>query len=300
MKKRFVAKNRGKGIIIKLLAITFILYASLVVTFNVLLKNSISHLLEGTDLGEALFTKGTGNEKFFDVSLLNPSDLLKLGLNYSFKGEEISSPYEELRAIETHKNDDKPIVYIYNTHPNEYYDSTLLESYNIKYSVKMADYFLSDSLKELGIPSYVESGNHTETILKNTYETSRTFLDKRLKEYPSIEFVVDIHRDAVSKEESTVKIEEDSYAKVLFVVGLDHKDYEKKLALAEKLDSLLPEGVSRGISKKSGHDVNGIYNQDISKDAVLLEIGGKYNSIGEVKNTTELVAKAIFEYRNGR
>ena len=54
--------------------------------------------------------------------------------------------------------------------------------------------------------------------------------------------------------------------------------------------------LSRGIMKKKGYGVNGIYNQDLDSNVILIEIGGHENNIDEVNNTLELVADAIKEY----
>ena len=54
-------------------------------------------------------------------------------------------------------------------------------------------------------------------------------------------------------------------------------------------------GLSKGILKKEGEGVDGIYNQDISSNSVLIEVGGVYNNIDEVLNTTEALSN-IFNY----
>ena len=89
------------------------------------------------------------------------------------------------------------------------------------------------------------------------------------------------------------------YAKILFVVGAEHENYEDNYLLAEKLKNLLEKeipGITRGITKKSGEGVNGIYNQDLSPVSVLIELGGQYNEIEELNNTIEILATAISKY----
>lgn len=58
-------------------------------------------------------------------------------------------------------------------------------------------------------------------------------------------------------------------------------------------------GLSRGIYKKQGAGVNGVYNQDISSNTILIEIGGVDNNIDEVLNTTEAVANVLYYYIKG-
>ena len=57
-------------------------------------------------------------------------------------------------------------------------------------------------------------------------------------------------------------------------------------------------GISKGIIKKSGPNVNGIYNQDISSNALLIEVGGYQNKIDEVYNTIDVLANTLKEVIN--
>ena len=52
----------------------------------------------------------------------------------------------------------------------------------------------------------------------------------------------------------------------------------------------------RGIYKKSGPGVNGIYNQDYSKYVFLFEIGGVENNIREVNNTITALSEVLVKY----
>ena len=85
----------------------------------------------------------------------------------------------------------------------------------------------------------------------------------------------------------------------MFVVGLEHDNYEENLTLAktlnEKIKKIAPT-LSRGVLEKKGPGVNGIYNQDFNKNTILIEVGGQYNYIEEVNNTLKIMAKVIYEY----
>ena len=60
----------------------------------------------------------------------------------------------------------------------------------------------------------------------------------------------------------------------------------------------LTKNICRGILKKTSANANGIYNQDLDKKVILLEIGGYQNSIEEVTNTLELIANSLKDYFN--
>ena len=52
-------------------------------------------------------------------------------------------------------------------------------------------------------------------------------------------------------------------------------------ALSETLNRIIPD-ISRGVIKKQGEGVNGVYNQDLSNTMLLVELGGIDNSEEEV------------------
>jgi stage II sporulation protein P len=61
------------------------------------------------------------------------------------------------------------------------------------------------------------------------------------------------------------------------------------------LDKKYP-GLSRGIFEQKGKGVNGVYNQDLSNNAMLIEFGGVDNNLDELKNTVAAVSDVFSEY----
>ena len=53
--------------------------------------------------------------------------------------------------------------------------------------------------------------------------------------------------------------------------------------------------LSKGIYKKGGEGVNGVYNQDFSPYAILIEIGGYENTTTEVMNSALAFAERFME-----
>lgn len=201
----------------------------------------------------------------------------------------------------------EPKVYIYNTHQLESYDNT---DYNdITPNVLMASYLLKEELNKAGIPTIVESSNITEYIKQNnlkyyqSYDASRYYAEKVVKDNQNLDLVIDLHRDAIEKNASTVTINDKEYAKLLFVIGMEHENYESNLEVATAINNIIKEKyptLTRGIITKSGKNVNGIYNQDLNPNSILIECGGYKNSFSEVVNTINLLSQIIKEYLNGR
>jgi len=202
---------------------------------------------------------------------------------------------------------EEPLVYIYNSHQLENYSSKNYEEYNITPNVMMASYLLREKLNNLGINTIVEESDITEFIRINnwnynySYVASRYYIEDAIAKNPSLNFFIDLHRDALSKQASTVTIENKNYAKVLFVVGLEHVNYQKNLDLANNLNAKIVgkyPSLSRGVITKAGANVDGIYNQDLHPNMILLELGGQENTIDEVLNTIEIISVVLKEYLN--
>jgi stage II sporulation protein P len=276
-----------------------------------LLKDSNHHLAyeknEHNFLGKMV-------EVMYQVDIQNPLTILKNFFNYeeSPVGNIVTSSDNNIEPIHSTyiedpspKEEKEPLVYVYNTHQTENYSYKKYEEYNITPNVMMASYILREKLNNKGIPTIVETTNISDLLhtngwsYANSYKASSFLVKDAIKKYPTLKLVIDLHRDAVKKEASTVEINQKKYAKILFVIGAEHDAYEKNLRVANKMNDLLNKkykGLSRGVMKKSGKNVNGIYNQDLSENAILIECGGHENTLDEVLNTIEILADVIKEY----
>lgn len=285
MKKRFKGKHRFR----KLKVLSFILVglASFSVTINVLRKK-VTQELDPSNYIDYLLKTGFNNQISKSI-LKSPLDIENISL---------VNNEEEVKSNE-------PLIYIYNTHDEEAYYNSYLNPYNIVPDVKLASYYFQERLKDLGIESVVEKRKIKDVLEENgwnyrySYNASRVYLEEVSKNNPSIEYFIDLHRDSVGKDKTTTTINGKSYARVMFLVGLEHENYQKNLDLATRLNELISQfdsTLSRGIYQKEGPGVNGIYNQDFSSKAILIEVGGQYNTIEEVANTIEVIARVLKDY----
>lgn len=313
---------------LKIFLILVIIYLSLSLTFYYSMKNNkmitneefIIFLLNN---GNANFTK---DYKFTNVINKTVNYILKIDFtnpvslfngtilnssNNQNKDDDEFYDIDKLKEISSYisdpnKIDEKnPLIYLYNSHQLENYNNYNLEIYGITPNVLMASYLLKEKLNERGLSTIVEDTNLTEFITlnnwsyNNSYKASRIFLLDKKNTYPSLKYFIDIHRDSVNRETSTVKISNQNYARILFVVGLEHNKYQKNLDFTNKLNDIsnkLYPGLSRGVLKKSGEGVDGIYNQDVNENVILIEIGGIDNNIEEVLNTINALCDILQRY----
>lgn len=126
------------------------------------------------------------------------------------------------------------------------------------------------------------------------YKSARPFIEEAIA--PGYDLVLDIHRDSVGKQTTTLQQAGASYAKVAFVIGAAHANYRWNLAYAESLSSILNglvPGISRGVIQKAGEGVDGIYNQDLAPNILLIELGGIDNTEEELLRTITVLTQAV-------
>lgn len=324
MRKMKIKNKRKRNIlVIKLLLIIFLFSFSFCVTIKYFVRNIDNEsflrlLLESgnshieRDSSPKIFTELIG--LIADIDFKKPVSLLKN--NYVLKDLEVknANSLEEEEAVpESNYVKDpyqkaevnNPIVYLYNTHQSEEYATSNLESYNVKPTVMMMSYILREKLNDKGIGTIVEENDVTEFLRTNnwnyasSYKVTKLLMEDAYSKNPSLEYFIDLHRDSVKKSITSVTIDNKNYAKILFIVGLENKDYAKNLKFTEILNDKFNEkypGLSRGIYKKKGSGVNGVYNQDFHPNTILIEVGGVDNTIDEVFNTCLAISEILTEY----
>ena len=248
--------------------------------------------------------------KFFNTNNIINYEYGTIFLKEFKKSNNITTEKKEInnKVISTSKEQKKetvPLVYIYNTHNKESYAKVGGLSHNITPNVVTVSYMLKELLEKNGIYSIVEEKKVSDVLDRNkwnyasSYRVTKQFLTDSKKKNPSLKFFVDVHRDSVKKTLSTITINNKDYAKIMFVLGLENNNYKENLVLMEYLNNLITKeypGLSRGIYKKKGKGVNGVYNQDFSKNCILIEFGGEENTLEEVYNTVEIISKYLSLY----
>lgn len=308
---KFKAKKKNKWYIF--IVFIIIAYISFRITYSILFNSLIDKYIDNSKFISYLVNNSM-NQNFEqknlkDVVTINLQEPFHL-LNYNFSNIiEIAEEKEEEKVTTVIEDPnpeviEDPIIYLYNSHQLESYYSDYLEVYNITPTVMFASYILREKLNDLNLKTIVETNSVKDVLNENnwnyahSYEASKILMTKAKTKSPSLNYFIDIHRDSSKKGQTTSTIDGKSYAKVLFVIGKDHENYEKNLEFATKLNEKIisfNETLSRGVYVKGGVGVNGIYNQDFSPNTILMEIGGVDNTIEEVTNTMTLLAKVIFE-----
>ncbi|MCH6269024.1 stage II sporulation protein P [Neobacillus citreus] len=164
---------------------------------------------------------------------------------------------------------------------------------------------LASDLMSKGIGVEHDKSNMTQELLKKGWESTKAYTESReiveaaTANNHQLKYFIDIHRDSLGKEITTKTINGTSYARLYFVVGKENKNYLENLEVAKELNGELEKkypGISRGVFLKTYKDGNGVYNQDLSNKAMLLEIGGVDNNLNELHNTIDVFAEILANY----
>lgn len=195
----------------------------------------------------------------------------------------------------------KPVILIYHTHARENYNPLNVKNQDFTYDFNIGVCRVGEELKKeleskYGIPVIHDTTVHDVPTRDGGYTRSRKTVESYIKKYPSLKLIIDLHRDGSYKSISTAKINNMYYSRVMFVIASGNKKVASSIATVNKLNGKFNElypGFSRGLYYSSKYSV---YNQDLSSNLVLIEVGSNENSLDESIRTSKLIARVFYEY----
>ncbi|MDT8862890.1 stage II sporulation protein P [Alkalihalobacillus sp. MEB130] len=179
------------------------------------------------------------------------------------------------------------------------------EAFHRQINITLVGDKLAQELEKRGIGVEVEERDIQQNLQERSwqysqsYDQSREFVKEAMGNNESLEFFFDLHRDTIPREMTTVTINGVEYARTVFVIGGNHDGFEQNMQFAKEFHNLLEEkypGLSRGVIFKEGAGTNGRFNQDLSSNSILIEMGGIHNTLTEANRTAEAVADVFAEY----
>lgn len=206
-----------------------------------------------------------------------------------------------------------PIVLIYHTHTTESYMPSKAYNYkprdkayhsdDLNFTVVKVGEILKKELENYGIKVLHDKTVHDVPTYMYSYSNSLNTVQGLLKKYPTLQILIDLHRDAPysdpdkSRELTTVKINGKLYSRIMLVVGTDKmfphpnwkENYKFALLIQEKMEELFP-GLGRDIDLREQR-----FNQHLSKKAILVEIGSHGNTMEESIESAKAFAKVLNE-----
>lgn len=192
------------------------------------------------------------------------------------------------------QGNDKPQILIYHTHSQEAFaDSTLGDSDT---TIVGAGELLSKILtEEYGYNVIHHTGEYDVPNRDYAYSKSLPALEQILAENPSVEVVIDLHRDGVAETTHLVTdLNGVQTAKIMFFNGLsytkkngpisylENKNLQENLAFSFQMQMAANEYYP-GLTRKNY--LNGYrYNMHLRGKSLLIELGAQTNTVEEIKN----------------
>ncbi len=204
----------------------------------------------------------------------------------------------------------EPLVLVFHTHTSETYllsDNGVFWNDYITHTDQEAQNMLRvgeelvNTLRQHGI-GVIHDTTVYDTDYTTAYAESRQGIEEILAQYPSIEIVLDVHRDAfyyseTSRGKPMVEIDGKKAAQIMIITGVeeggitDFPDWEYNLRFALSLQDTASElypGLMRPL-----YFCQRKYNMDVSHNSVLLEIGSDANTLDEALYAAHLCADAL-------
>ncbi|HHV93525.1 MAG TPA: stage II sporulation protein P [Firmicutes bacterium] len=179
-------------------------------------------------------------------------------------------------------------VAIYCTHSDESYiptSGTHTEEWGDVYQVGEA---LKAEFEKRGFAVSLSYNNHNPHD-SHAYVRSRRTAAELLRERPLV--IIDVHRDAVPKDEYETVIGGDELAKIQLVVGRQNENREANLEFAKALKARADRdypGLVKGIFLAKGN-----YNQDLAPRSILIEFGTHETSLDMATKAADLIADVL-------
>ena len=176
-----------------------------------------------------------------------------------------------------------------------------------RYNVVAAGDVMAEELEKAGIPVLHDRTLYDYPSYSGAYDRSLAAIETALTEYPSLRFILDVHRDAIEDAEGNEykvlsETSQGSAAQLTLIVGSDgsglpHPDWMENLRLAVALQNQIagqePTLMRPILLRKSR------YNQHASTGSLLVEVGAAGNAPEEAALAARLFARNLAELLQG-
>lgn len=249
--------------------------------------------------------------------------------DYFYKNDGVTDSYGKVRVKNVNKTDidikgkleqeldlsidkDKPSVLIYHTHTTETYQildrdfyavGSLTRTNKEELNMVRVGKAIYGELEKAGYKTIHVTDIH-DNPYSGAYSRSRKTVEQYLKEYPSIQITLDIHRDAIHRSDGTkiaptAEINGKKAAQIMIISGCQEEgngitnlpDWEYNLAFALQLQQRLEENFE-GITRPL-YFCPRSYNMNMTHCSLLVEMGSDANTLEEAVYSGKCLGVAL-------
>lgn len=226
-------------------------------------------------------------------------------------------PQELTETFDAEMSGEGPQILILHSHGSEGYTppageevvwSGNLRTTDSRYNVVGVGDAMAEVFSAAGISVLHDRTLYDYPSYNEAYDRSLAAIQSYLAQYPSIRFILDVHRDAIEDADGNQykvvsAVEEGTAAQLTLVVGndgggLSHPNWKENLKLAVALqDTILQQypTLMRPVLLR-----NSRYNQHATTGSLLVEVGAAGNSPDEAELAGRLFAQKMVEVLEGR
>lgn len=202
-----------------------------------------------------------------------------------------------------------PQILIMHTHATEAYTKGKKDTYQETDTARTKDNGynmirvgeeMKDTFEDMGLSVIHDKTKYDYPNYTSSYSRALVGIEKTLKAYPTIQIVLDVHRDAIIGSDGTsyaknTEIDGEKVAQVMLVVGtndmgLKHPDWKNHLTLAVQIQKnmlALDSGLPRGIDLRRQR-----FNEHATPGSLLVEVGTSGNTLQQALAGARLFAQA--------
>ena len=204
---------------------------------------------------------------------------------------------------------EEPTVLIVHTHTTESYtrvdepytESAAWRTADENYNMVAIGEIVKHILEENGIPVIHDRELHDYPSYNGSYTRTRRAIQDYVNQYPSIQLILDLHRDAAGEGSNQMRtsatVDGEPSAQLMLVMGTNYDSYPENLSLALKLHAQLEQqcpGITRPLQLRAAR-----FNQDLCPGSLLVEVGAAGNTHPEARRAAEQLAEAIVALAEG-
>ena len=208
---------------------------------------------------------------------------------------ELSEPFDARLA------DGEPQILILHTHGSEAYTMPKGQEYAPTGTCRTADNSvnmirvgdeIAAVLSSYGISVLHDRVLYDDPAYDGAYERAADAIRGYLEKYPTLSFVLDVHRDAIEDKAGhqykVITREDPSCAQISFVMGSNNDHWLENVKLAVAVQQRLTDTSPTLMRPMTLRNSN--YNQHLTTGSMLVEIGTAGNSLSEALRAAQLFA----------
>lgn len=225
---------------------------------------------------------------------LDIDDMLENPVEHTLSGEGVKVLIVHTHGCESYTASEQ---YQFTTADN---DRTLDTNYNVmRIGEELCNILNENGIETMQIREFFDYPSYNDS-----YDRSLVAIEEALADNPSIEMVIDIHRDAIidgsgERIPVTTEINGESAAQLMFVMGSDqgglyHPNWENNVNFAVNFHNIMNnsyDNIMRTMLIKATR-----YNQHTTALSCLLEVGTSGNTLDEALYSITLFGNELAEY----